>query len=305
MPKKTFQPEQFMAEMLGAINKNDPRHHMLTRPLMSSEGEVYTTIPWEKLGDPSVVESLQMRNHKLERLPAKIKELSNLVWLDLTDNPLIELPEEIGELQNLRFLRLSDTALTDLVSMQDWEQPGNQCEYKGVHGITDLPSSFGQLKELLYFRMEGGRLTHIPACLFELKKLDYLDLGFNLIEEVPEEIGALTELTYLKLSMNNFTRLPDSMGRLKKLHRLRLDSLDLEYLPESMGQLSNLEMLEICYGRLGEVPASIKHLKNLKHVYLYKTEISDIDLNMLKVMLPEAELHMDWEQDWGSGGEEE
>jgi hypothetical protein len=32
MSAKTFQPEQFIAEMLGAINQNDPRHIALTRP---------------------------------------------------------------------------------------------------------------------------------------------------------------------------------------------------------------------------------------------------------------------------------
>jgi Leucine-rich repeat (LRR) protein len=305
MSAKTFHPEKFMAEMLGAINQNDPRHIALTRPMMSQKGEVYTAIPWDKIPDPAKVESPHLRNHEIERLSPKIKALSNLIWLDLADNPLIELPEEFGALQNLRFLRLSDTGLMDITNLEALEAFGNQLEYAGVHGLKDLPESFGQLKELVYLRLDGARLKKVPASIFELKKLDNLDLGFNLIKEIPEAIGELTELVYLKLSRNNFTRLPDSIGRLKKLRRLRLDNLDLEYLPESIGGLSSLEMLEICYGRLGEVPTSIQHLKNLKHIYLYKTEISDIDMNVLRVMLPDVEIHLDFEKDWGISDEEE
>lgn len=48
---------------------------------------------------------------------------------------------------------------------------------------------------------------------------------------------------------------------------------------------------------LTEIPSGIFKLKNLKWIYLINTEISEIDLNALKVFAPQAEiaLEMNWE----------
>ena len=53
-------------------------------------------------------------------------------------------------------------------------------------------------------------------------------------------------------------------------------------------------MLEICYGKIGEWPSSIKNLTKLKVLYLYNTEISKVDLNMIRVFLPDCEVHLEF-----------
>jgi len=285
----------FLSEMLGAIEKKDPRYVMLTRPLLDEEQEPFTELPRDHLGDLSQIRVINIRNHRIERLPSWIREMKNLVWLDMTDNPMIELPEEIGELSSLRVLRLSDTMEIDLDSLDRIMEVGNQLSYVDPYGLADLPASLARLDQLMYLRINGGRLEKIPDCVFALKNLDYLDLGMNFLTEIPEQIGDLTELTYLQLSKNNFRRLPESLGRLKKLQRLRLDGLHLETLPDSIGELNGLVSLEICHGILDEIPDTIKKLQNLKYFYLYNTPLSEADKNRLKALLPDTEIHFSWQ----------
>src|SRR3989339_524455 len=56
---------------------------------------------------------LDLSNNKLTgALPGEIRQLSNLIKLDVSDNQMTGVPAEVGQLQNLRELDLSNNQFT-------------------------------------------------------------------------------------------------------------------------------------------------------------------------------------------------
>ncbi len=82
---------------------------------------------------------------KLTTLPAQIRELKNLTYLDLSSSELTTLPAEIGELKNLTYLDLSSSEL------------------------TTLPAQIGELKNLTFLYLDFASLKSLPSSFFTLK----------------------------------------------------------------------------------------------------------------------------------------
>ena len=285
----------YLKEILKGIENKDPVHINLFNKAGTEKPRIYNRLPFYSFGDLSKIKSIYATHHRIRHLSEQIGECSSLLSMDLSDNPLESLPESFGKLKNLRFFRASDTIEVDPIKYIDllMAGPGHYPEYIGNAGLKDLPQSFGNLFKLETLQLDGNRFKEIPEGIFHCKSLKSLDLSANQIAYIDPAIGNLSNLTYLKLSRNNFHELPDTIGNLKKLKRLRLDSLDLWELPEGIRGLKSLEMLEICQGKLGHVNAEIQHLKKLKHLFLVDTEISEIDLNALRVFLPHTEIRFD------------
>lgn len=79
--------------------------------------------------------SLDLGNLSLTRLPPEIGQLTNLMYLFLSDNQLSTLPPEFGRLTNLQYLHLANNRLTALFSeigqlknLQELHIPVNQLE---------------------------------------------------------------------------------------------------------------------------------------------------------------------------------
>ncbi len=289
----------YLTEMIKGFQSKDPRFIDLGNHSGKEETHILTEIPFDLLGDLSQIKGLFAKNNNIQRISARIGEMTALESLDLSENPLLALPDEIGNLQSLKVFRASDCMEVDLEKMMEdlsKRTPGHHPTFLGEGGLRTLPDSFGNLTQLESLTLDGNRLTEIPSGIFKLKNLVSLDLFSNLITHISPEIGHLTSLRYLKLTRNNFHELPDEIGHLKNLQRLRLDYLDLWALPKGIGGLSSLQMLEVCHGRLGDIPAEIQHLKNLKWIYLINTEISETGLNALKIFAPQAEIA--WEMNW-------
>lgn len=286
---------KYLQDITIGLLKKDPKFVNIsnTVPFGQPKKEGLLHIPFEQFQEISTIRSLMVKDHKIEHLSPHIGSLKDLEYLDLSDNPLQTIPKEIGQLTELKFLRISDTINVSLGPMfESLETPGNDLEFLSDAGLAYLPDSFANCKQLEYLRLDSNRFEEFPLSICQLENLSYLDLSFNQLKSIPSEIGNLKELTYLKLSKNNFTSLPESIGQLKKLQRLRLDFLNLEHLPEGLGDLESLRMLEMCYCTIEAIPDSMKNLKYLKALYLMDTQISDIDLNFLKVMLPETRIFL-------------
>lgn len=281
--------------MMKGFQNKDPRFIDLGNHSGKSTTNILTEIPFDELGDLSEVRVLTAKYNQLKYISPRIGEMTALDMLDLSSNPLVELPEEFGNLHSLKNFRASDIIETDheeLSNLMD-SVPGYKPKFLSDAGLKTLPSSFGNLKKLQSLALDGNRFKEIPTGVFQCKNLTYLDMARNQLEYISPEIGQLVNLSYLKLSINNFRELPETIGNLKKLQRLRLDYLNLDSLPQGIGGLRSLEMIEICHGKVGDIPTEVKHLKNLKDVYLIHTEISETDLNVLKVFLPQANIHRD------------
>ena len=287
---------QYVSDMIEGFQNKDARYVDLGNHMGKSEENFLTEIPYEDLGKLETIKTFSIKNNEITKIDARIGAMTNLDVLDLSENPLTEIAPEIGNCINLKMFKAAEIAEVDLeekVTLMMSEVPGYRPHFLSDAGLKTLPPTFGQLKQLTSLYLEDNRFEKIPDAIFELENLSFLELSLNQLTHISPKIGQLKNLTYLKLSYNNFHELPDEIGDLKKLARLRLDGLDL-YSLEGIGRLTNLEMLEICYGQIGELPNSIKHLKKLKNLYLYESKISDIDLNMVRVLLPDCEVHLEF-----------
>ena len=287
---------KYISDMMQGFASKDPRYVDLGNHMGKSEEKILQTIPFETLGQLNQIRFLSIKNNNIKDLSPKIGALTALDFLDVSENPISEIPAAIGQCSSLKNFKATETAKVDMEAYMEMimdNKPGYHPDFLNEVGLQALPIEFGKLQQLQGMQLEQNRFEEIPDAIFELKALTSLDISFNLLTHVSPKIGQLKDLTYLKLSRNNFHELPDEIGELKKLQRLRLDNLDLYRLPEGIGGLEKLEMMEICYGRRGELPNSIQHLRKFKHFYLIGTEISEIDLNMIKILLPDCEIHFE------------
>ncbi len=69
-------------------------------------------------------------------------------------------------------------------------------------GLTSLPPSLGELKQLHWVHLRDNQLCELPAALGELKQLRRLSLEGNQLREVPAYFREFTQLTWLNLSGN-------------------------------------------------------------------------------------------------------
>ncbi len=124
---------------------------------------------------------LLLANNRIEKIPSKIKYLTNLTFLDLSANySLTTLPTEIGTLTNLNSLDLS------------W------------NSLTTLPAEIGNLTNLTSLSLYANQLTTLPAEIGNLINLTSLDLSDNQLTSLPSEIGNLKNLKTIFLVSNRY-----------------------------------------------------------------------------------------------------
>src|SRR5216684_880732 len=109
-------------------------------------------------------------NNRLTALPESLFEnLSNLAYLNVTDNQLTALPGNIGNLTNLKELRVFNNHL------------------------TALPESLGNLRSLSYLDVRANRLISLPASIGDLTHLEKLDVRWNKLISPPRWLQRLEQ----------------------------------------------------------------------------------------------------------------
>jgi hypothetical protein len=155
------------------------------------------TLPPE-LGDLKNLETLVLKNNRLQGTRKDLGKLLNLTTLDLSNNRLTgSIPSWIGNLKNLSTLDLSNNQLTG-----------------------GIPSWIGRLKNLRRLDLSYNSLTGgIPSWLGNLKNLEVLLLDGNRLEgHIPAEIGNLSQLKVLKIGHNRLTgKVPSTLSKLVHL----------------------------------------------------------------------------------------
>ncbi len=105
---------------------------------------------------PASGASLDLSGKGLTSIPAYVFSMSNLEYLDLSNNKLTGAPQsQIGQLKNLKSLNLSENQL------------------------TGLPAELGQLKKLETLNVSHNRLTGLPNELGNLTQLKTFDVSGN------------------------------------------------------------------------------------------------------------------------------
>ncbi|KAM3206778.1 hypothetical protein ACQJBY_062128 [Aegilops geniculata] len=184
------------------------------------------------------------RNKLTGGLPATFSNLSNLEWLDISNNLLTEaIPESITTMRNLVLLNLSGNSILGPIPTQIGMLVGLQKLFlQGNKFIGSIPTSIGNLSMLEYIDLSNNQISSkIPTSLFQLDKLiqlflfqnflagalptnvdgliqiDQMDISSNfLMGTIPQSFSLLRMLTYLNMSHNSFDgSIPDQLQRLE------------------------------------------------------------------------------------------
>ncbi len=218
--------------------------------------KVFTSLE-EALKNPLEVYILHLGDNDLMLFPKKISKLKNLHYLEIGSNKLTHLPEEIGELSNLVYLYLE----------------GNKLEF--------LPKEIQKMQNLECLSIYNNQFKEFPKEICNLKKLKILNFGRNNIKKIPKEIEGLENLTVLNFSSfydinfifkNRIILLP------KGTHCY---SLNGKMMPIKIAQTNN---------EITELPKEISKLKMLMNLDLRENNISDVEQNNIKKLLPNCNI---------------
>ncbi|CAI5460433.1 unnamed protein product [Closterium sp. Yama58-4] len=192
------------------------------------------------------------------RLPDAFTSLQSLEHLVLEMYGLDELPQHFGNLSLLKSLHLNGY-LPVLETLR----------LEAVGGITNLPSSLGQLQRLRLLSVIGcNDMIALPDSLSHLPSLTELILLDLTLDRLPHGVGRLPCLRTLNLDVGDLFLLPPSVYLATALKHLSFEySSAPQSLPEEFGQLTALETLSLVkLSQLTSLPASFGDLTSLKQL---------------------------------------
>lgn len=207
------------------------------------------------------IKCLFAQNASLHSFPEAILELSNLFFLDLSQNKIRKIENNIDKLENIVLLDMS----------------------KNI--IKSLPMAFTKLKNLMLLNLSNNEIKNLNYS-FELANLRYLDIGDNIPIKNIQRISNLQLLNYIDLSNNNFHKIPDEIcslanlkvfifsenpirtinpliNKMEKLENILLESCELTFFPKEVLYLKNLSALILSNNQICEIPEEIYQLEKL------------------------------------------
>ncbi|GAY68466.1 hypothetical protein CUMW_264350 [Citrus unshiu] len=233
-------------------------------------------LPKTSVGNLSLsLEDFKMHNCNISGgIPEEISNLTNLITIDLGGNKLNgSILITLSKLQKLQGLDLDDNKLEGSISddicrlaeLYELELDGNKLS-------GSIPACFSNLIALRILSLGSNELTSIPSTFWNLKDILYLNFSSNFLTgPLPLEIGNLKVLVGIDFSMNNFSGvIPTEIGGLKNLEYLFLGYNRLQgSIPDSFGNLISLKFLNLSNNNLsGAIPASLEKLSYLEDLNL-------------------------------------
>ncbi|MFX1445616.1 MAG: hypothetical protein ACFFHV_19545, partial [Promethearchaeota archaeon] len=90
--------------------------------------------------------------------------------------------------------------------------------------LAELPTDFGDLKDLRVISMPKNKMTFLPESIGQLNNLKELMLLGNNLTSLPETFANLTSLQKLDLSNNQFKEIPTQLWALEEITELNLSN---------------------------------------------------------------------------------
>ncbi len=249
-------------------------------------------------------DSLSLKKQQLSIIPTDILSLSQLKYLDLSDNDLTKFSLKTAKLFSLNSLNLAHNhvemmseellatrTLTTLdishnriseIPKQIGQLYHLQSLDLSYNHVSAFPTEITKLTQLKHLYLTSNDLMQFPTVAPQFSHLKSLHLSQNAIHDVPPSIGNLTELEELDLSDNTFLRfIPKQAGYLKHLKILDLsENVFMFELTSVLGDWQNLEQLSLRNCGMNVIPVEIGQLKKLtlldmegNHITFLPTEI--------------------------------
>ena len=203
-------------------------------------------------------------------IPAELRNLANLDWLDLSGNALTgPVPAWLGRLTSLWVLDVSGNELTGPIPAELENLANLGYLSLGGNALTGpVPAWLGRLTSVRSLSLSGNELTGpIPAELGNLANLEWLSVSGNaLTGPIPAELASLENLRSLYLHYNGLSGpIPSELGDLANLERLNLENNGLDgAIPSELGDLAHLQSLDLSTNPLtGPLPQGLTELASL------------------------------------------
>eukprot|EP00020_Sapocribrum_chincoteaguense_P002865 CAMPEP_0170752724 /NCGR_PEP_ID=MMETSP0437-20130122/12116_1 /TAXON_ID=0 /ORGANISM="Sexangularia sp." /LENGTH=929 /DNA_ID=CAMNT_0011091803 /DNA_START=26 /DNA_END=2815 /DNA_ORIENTATION=- len=252
------------------------------------------------------LQSLDLRQNALRKLPSSIGSLKALKKLYLSDNELTELPSAIGKLESLLELEVSNNQLKSIpssmgncsrLSMLELTRNriksvpatlgkiGALMQLKlGSNRISSLDEAlFDGLSELLNLNVFDNQLSHVPASIAKCQKLQRLDVSYNKLRALPSEVRTLRALNHIGFSGNAFTIFPKDICALP-LKEVFASCNRFTELPREISKLAaTLQVLDLAANQLGSLPEELCDLAALKELELGHNRVKVLPPRMVEL----------------------
>ncbi len=160
-------------------------------------GKKKLSIPYQ-ISSVKSLKKLILKEFIDKELPKWVGKLSNLEYLDLSNNNIEKVPDDLRFLNSLKYLNL------------------------GHNKLESLPELSNGLKNLEKIVVSDNRFDEFPKELLSLNNIHTINLSKNNIKSIPSEIHKLINLYDLSVSKNPINTLPDELFSLPKLESLSL-----------------------------------------------------------------------------------
>ena len=227
------------------------------------------------------IKSLSLANNSLNSLPPTIAKLTELEYVDLSNNNFVFLPTKLFELSKLKHIKIQSCNNT-------LKQVGD-----GVNKLKSLEKiSLGG-----NWKLNGEQVI---ICLSKLPKLNELELSGCRLDKIPMEMANFSCLEKLDLTFNpqvDYADLFKKLSYIKTLKFLNISDNKLTALPKEIGLLTSLEYLVIGQNAISTLPEEFFKLTNLKVLNAfgnYKNKISEAELQKIKDRLPNCKIIDEW-----------
>jgi len=137
------------------------------------------------------VTELRISTVYIDKIPNRIKELSELRSLIIAGTQLKELPVEVCYLEKLEKLSLYD------------------------NNLSSIPAEIKRLKLLQSLHLQENNLAEVPVEIGQMSELQWIDVHNNNITELPVDIAEIPNLLILNIANNPLTNIPQVICDMK------------------------------------------------------------------------------------------
>lgn len=198
------------------------------------------------------IKVLSLVLNKIDRIPAKIRNLKVVRNLSFSNNQIIteNVSSELATLQNLQQLSF----------------------YRNK--LSTIPTSVFALSQLQELDVYHNTIDSISSDIANLKQLKVLALSYNHIKYLPKEIEKLTNLEHIYLNYNQLSEFTQDFSQCEKLQSFHAHHNQIRKFPNSLIALKNLQQIELYNNSLTNLPTTLWQMPNLKELYIYDNPIT-------------------------------
>lgn len=205
-----------------------------------------------------VLEEIDLRANKLERMPSVIIEFSNLKRLNLAGNRFTRVPEDVWSLRRLETLEFWNNNISSLPEESFVSESLTTLDLS-ENKISQLPQTFPkQFPRLTTLRIGKNKLEGVfPKCVYGMSQLEELQLNGNKMVDFEDDIEKLSNLRVLRFANNRVCVVQNRVLALPKLERLDLSGNEIYTFQRNIPTSGTLRELNLSNNRLKTWPTTL------------------------------------------------